>query len=314
MNSDRVMTLETSAIATAEDRIDTTFAGARIAEPKRGPRLVFSDLDGTLLDRDDYSWGAAQAGLEALAEGGVPLILVTSKTRVEVEALCPHLGVHDPFVFENGGGVFLPKEFDPAHLPNDPSFRVESRGCGRLLSWGGQYAALRRFLSERADRYGLRGFGDLTAEELAEWTGLSLDEAERAQRREFTEPFRFGGESRLASLAEEAISAGYRIVQGGRFHHLQAASATKGRAVRALVHAYSQLWGAMPYSLALGDAENDLPMLMEVDRAVWFGRPDAGPRPGSTAGLRCPSESGPAAWSREVLTFLARPLPGDKHV
>ena len=52
------------------------------------PKLVlFSDLDGTLLDAQTYSFEAAREALEVLHERDVPLVLVSSKTRLEIEPI-----------------------------------------------------------------------------------------------------------------------------------------------------------------------------------------------------------------------------------
>jgi mannosyl-3-phosphoglycerate phosphatase len=42
------------------------------------PFIVFSDLDGCLLDRRTYSAEAARPAVEALADAGVPLVLCSS--------------------------------------------------------------------------------------------------------------------------------------------------------------------------------------------------------------------------------------------
>ena len=48
------------------------------------PKLViFTDLDGCLLDRETYSFEPAQAALRLIREKKIPLVLVSSKTRVE---------------------------------------------------------------------------------------------------------------------------------------------------------------------------------------------------------------------------------------
>ena len=70
--------------------------------------LVFSDLDGSLLDHHDYSFGAALPAIEALRQRGVPLILCSSKTRAEIEPLRARLDNRDPFIVENGAAVFIP--------------------------------------------------------------------------------------------------------------------------------------------------------------------------------------------------------------
>ncbi|MCG7852909.1 MAG: HAD hydrolase family protein, partial [Methanosarcinaceae archaeon] len=47
--------------------------------------VVFTDLDGTLIDHDTYSYKAARPALAALKKQGIPLIFCTSKTRAEIE-------------------------------------------------------------------------------------------------------------------------------------------------------------------------------------------------------------------------------------
>jgi HAD superfamily hydrolase (TIGR01484 family) len=47
--------------------------------------VVFTDLDGTLLDHHTYEWTAARPALQRLTQTGTPCVFVTSKTRAEVE-------------------------------------------------------------------------------------------------------------------------------------------------------------------------------------------------------------------------------------
>lgn len=53
-----------------------------------GPRLLFTDLDGSLLDHHDYDWKPAEPWLDALRQAGVAVIPVTSKTRSELGSAC----------------------------------------------------------------------------------------------------------------------------------------------------------------------------------------------------------------------------------
>ncbi len=71
------------------------------------PKLVvFSDLDGTLLDHDAYSWDAAKPALDRLAERDIPVVLASSKTAREVEILQEQMGLSGrPAIVENGAGV-----------------------------------------------------------------------------------------------------------------------------------------------------------------------------------------------------------------
>ena len=67
--------------------------------------VVFSDLDATLLDAETYSWRSAEEAIDALKKREAAIILVTSKTLSEVVLLHEELGLEDPFIFENGGGI-----------------------------------------------------------------------------------------------------------------------------------------------------------------------------------------------------------------
>jgi len=42
--------------------------------------VVFSDLNGTLLDHETYDWTPAKPALDRLARQGCPVILSSSKT------------------------------------------------------------------------------------------------------------------------------------------------------------------------------------------------------------------------------------------
>ena len=72
--------------------------------------VVFTDLDGTLLDASTYSFEAARPALDALRQQDIPLVLVSSKTRAEIEPIRGRLKQVHPFITENGGGCLYPEQ------------------------------------------------------------------------------------------------------------------------------------------------------------------------------------------------------------
>ncbi len=64
--------------------------------------VVFTDLDGTLLDHNDYSFSAAEPALERLQQLAVPWVLNTSKTRAELMSLKQRLNNPWPLIVEVG--------------------------------------------------------------------------------------------------------------------------------------------------------------------------------------------------------------------
>ena len=175
--------------------------------------LVFSDLDGTLLDKQTYSWTPAAGAIRALAERGIPLILSSNKTLGEISEIGSSLGNAAPFIFENGAGAALP----PGSFPDRDGLEVWQGWLIKLF--GGDRAKVLRVLHHRrelGDRLG--GFDDWTVEEVAAVTGLDAESAARAKDRLATEPFLWrDAEDKWPAFAAAVEQQGLSLVSGGRF-------------------------------------------------------------------------------------------------
>ncbi|MBY6006334.1 HAD-IIB family hydrolase [Salipiger bermudensis] len=249
--------------------------------------IVFTDLDGTLLDHGDYSYSAAMPALDALRAQGIPLILASSKTAAEIAPLHDALGLGDwPIIVENGA-----QRVTPGADMHDRSV----------------YARLRRLLDDLpADlRTSYRGFGDMTDDEVAEITGLPLAGARLARLRNFTEPGIWSGdESDLAAFLAALEAKGIAARRGGRFLTLSFGG-TKAQQMAGIMADLGR-----DTAIALGDAPNDTEML-ETARYGVIIRNDHGQGipalPGETDGTIIRSEApGPAGWNACVLALLDR--------
>lgn len=261
--------------------------------------VVFSDLDGTLLDPESYGFDAALPALELLRAQEIPLVLCSSKTRREIDVYRQRLGNREPYIFENGGGICLPKGLFP--LPFTIATE-ESEEC-LVLPLGTPYRDLRRALSDLRREFGVgvTGFGDLTAAGVAELTGLPDSEADLARRREFDEPFVFDDpeEPRSHEFLRAIEAKGYHWTRGRFFHIL--GDNDKGRAARVLIDLYRRRLPGL-VTVGLGDAHNDLPLLRAVDVPVLMQRKDGT----HLEGLRSPrlvltTAPGPSGWNRAIL-------------
>ena len=267
--------------------------------------ILFTDLDGTLLDPANYSHAAAQEALDIIERRRVPLIFCTSKTRAEVEVLRRRLGNAHPFITENGGGVFIPHGYFPMRVPG--SLTVSHYHC---LALGRPYAELTAELDEIAAEVGagVVGFHQMSARDIARNTGLPLREAELARVREFDEPFFFAGTSQATEqkAAELAKLRGLQVVRGDRFWHLFGGS-DKGRAVRELARLYRDASHSRHRSVGLGNSTNDLPMLKAADVAVLLPKANGefdGEVLAQVPRIRRGSAPGPAGWNQAVLQIL----------
>jgi glycerate 2-kinase len=266
--------------------------------------IIISDLDGTLLDSLDYSCAAAGPALERVRMRRVPLVLCSSKTRAEIEVWRRRLENSDPFIAENGGAIYVPRGY--FSFP----FEAGESGDYQLIRFGLPYAEVRQHFVRLREQCGakVRGFADMTDEQVAAMTGLARDEAVLARQREFDEVFVFDGAPDAGFL--QAIEASGLYWTQGQFFHILGAH-DKGGAVRSLQALYRREYGAVT-SIGLGDSLNDLSLLQAVDRPVLVRHADGGfDQRIDVPGLLRTRLAGPAGWNEAVLQLLAsgEPVP-----
>jgi mannosyl-3-phosphoglycerate phosphatase len=265
--------------------------------------VVFTDLDGTLLDADTNSFAAALPSLLLIREKEVPLVICSSKTKREIEHYRRKLDSHHPFISENGGGIFIPPGyFDPAaHGPHPALAAGEGYQVIRL---GAQYTGLRRALKElQAEGFLIKGFGDMRPEEIAGITGMTVEEAEMAKERDFDEPFIVADSGpRMQELLHAIDSKGFHWTQG-KFLHLLGNS-DKGKAVSVLIDLFKEKYGEVA-TAAAGDGPNDIPMLERVDHAIIVQRRDGSYDSRITLPdvIRADG-AGPEGWNKAIMELI----------
>jgi mannosyl-3-phosphoglycerate phosphatase len=262
--------------------------------------LVFTDLDGTLLDHESYSFEPALPALAVLKDNNIPLIVCTSKTRAEIELIRVQLNNLHPFISENGGAIFIPRNYFlqmPHATREDADYSI--------IELGTPYSRLREVFNRIQSAFPgkLRGFGDSMPGEVAELCGLPLADAKLAMKRDYDEPFVVEGEMPFDVLQEMASHSQLQVTRGGRFYHLMGNN-DKGKAVHLLRDMYQNQSGH-PTTVALGDSLNDLPMLEVVDYPILLKKHDGSYDPSVTLdNLILSRSSGPSGWSETLLELL----------
>jgi mannosyl-3-phosphoglycerate phosphatase len=219
--------------------------------------IIFSDLDGTLLDTQTYSYAAASDALAKIKALQIPLILISSKTRAELMPLQRELGLTAPFVCENGAAIFWQKKshFNGKSLWQSQAFVPER---SYLLA---QLHELRK-----AHEFQFTGFNDCSLSELVDLTDLAPAQAELAAQREYTEPLLWRDTPERLELFKTAlIERGLHAEQGGRFLSVMG-KCDKSAAMAVLIERYRAQGPII--SMALGDSFNDEAMLQAADVAV----------------------------------------------
>lgn len=228
--------------------------------------LVFSDLDGTLLDAETYAFDEARDAIELLKSRKIPLIPCTSKTHAEVIDLRRDLNLTSPFIVENGSAIFFEQNYF-----HEPDVHISERDNFSYILLGKSYAEILAVLSGIKDKYhaGIKGFNDMTVEEVQYYTGMKPYEAQLAKKRLFSEPFVCDAEPEIIDqISRDARASGCRLLRGNRFFHLLGKS-DKGEAVKRLKKLYQKKYKTNDLKcIGIGDSMNDLEMLKAVDFPV----------------------------------------------
>lgn len=280
-------------------------------------QIIFTDLDGTLLDSETYSYEKSLAAINRLKENDIPIIFCSAKTRAEQEIYRRELGLVHPFIVENGGAIFIPRAYFP--FPFD-----YHKAVGDLLAieLAIPHSRVKKLLAKISDEndFRFRGFGDMSAAEVAEITGLNLEFAELAKHREYDEPVVIAvsqspehseGEAKQSRITPEDIDkflaklgeAGLNWAYGGRLYHVMGGG-DKGKAVEILSGLYRKMWGEIR-TVGLGNSLNDLPMLSQVDIPILVQKRDYSWEDINLPRLRKVQGVGPEGWSRAIVPILS---------
>lgn len=233
--------------------------------------VIFTDLDGTLLDHETYSVRGAVSALDLLARRNVDVVPVTSKTAAEIDPWMKILLLNGPYVSENGCGITIPADYFKT-LPDGVDF-VDGRWKIHLGARIGEVRdGLEKLSKELGFRY--RAFGQMGDEEIRSLTGLKGPEVSRCRQREYDEPFVFTSDTDTEKVQAAAARLGLKLTRGGRFFHMTG-GCHKGEAVSLLSKLYTGLSGTL-MTVGVGDSANDRPMFEVVDKPYLVQKPDGG--------------------------------------
>ncbi len=225
--------------------------------------LIFTDLDGTLLDHHDYNFRAALPALKQIHDKQIPLIINSSKTYAEIKAIRQQMHNNCAFAVENGAAVFIPEENS---APNDSAYQQ--------IILGSTIADIRTTLNQLREQYNyqFKGFSDFSIEQLMAETGLDEKQASEAKQRLASEPIKWlDSTDKRLEFEQHLQQQGLQLVKGGRFHHVM------GNNDKSLAMAWllNKLWQKQNFiTLALGDSPNDRKMLEQADYAAIIKQRD----------------------------------------
>jgi len=230
--------------------------------PELMKNLLFTDIDGTLIDHHTYSYAFAKKALKKLALNSVPVIFCSSKTFSEQVYLQKKLDINYPFIFENGSAVAIPKEFFPSITANRVNIS-ESHDMVVLTKKNSNDIGIALKKINTLFNLNCYGYSKSNDKEIAAKTGLHGKAVHRAKGRWFTESL--FSERPTQEALQVLESFGLCALQGGRFFTVQGKDVDKGKAVEVVIQLFQDLWGEKTTTIGIGDSLNDAPFLKVVD-------------------------------------------------
>jgi mannosyl-3-phosphoglycerate phosphatase len=256
--------------------------------------VFFTDIDGPLIDHNNYCHDGSIRGIEILKEKSIPLIAVSSKTYEEISFLMKKLHLNYSFAFENGSGI---------------AYYSEESGDYKLELDGPGLDAITAFMPEleRLSGKKLKSIITFSDAEIAGMTGLDINSASMAKKRLATLPFieeenTLLSDSEISDLNEILVEYNFHVTKGGRFNHLIPSDSGKGRAVKKIIEFYKDRFKDEILTAAAGDSLNDIPMLNSVDYSYVIKKLD-----GSFINFmsgKIMNSTGPAGFTEAVSDFI----------
>jgi mannosyl-3-phosphoglycerate phosphatase family protein len=250
-------------------------------------KVVFTDIDGTLVDINTAEYGKETDKLiRLIKERNIPLILTSAKTRLEQNKIREDLGISDPFIVENGGAIVIPKGYFPDYALRDIKYPLretqETKNGARdvnheiVVELGKPADYIRAKLSDIRKKYSInfRGVADISVEKLSNLALISREQAKRMAQRNYGETILQIQSEDIARFIKYVQEDGMKVIHGGRFFDVTVGT-DKGIAVGILKKLFKDKFHNNVTFFGIGDSTNDIPMLNLMDIPILVQRQDS---------------------------------------
>ncbi|MEM6262522.1 MAG: HAD-IIB family hydrolase [Bacteroidota bacterium] len=266
--------------------------------PQSSHTVVFSDLDGTLLDKHKRLLPEIKEAVQHLKAQDISLIFCSSKTRSEQELILAELDLEEPIIVENGSGIFIPHtyfNFEYAYQDTTPKFKVIELGVPSVV--------IRTIVSQAqqdADCF-LKSFYSESPDFIGAVTGLSDEAALRANVRDYSEVIVTNGHTpeHFMNFEQELHSQGLCMVRNTHYSSVIGIFSDEGRAVQLLGDLLRKKHGNI-LSVGIADCLDDYDMLAAVDLPFLVKDFSGNHAPISLEGLIKVEGKGPNGWLEAI--------------
>lgn len=233
-------------------------------------KVIFSDIDGTIVDITGKDYGNIDVFVKKIKDNHIPLVLCSAKTYEEQQNIRNKLGIDDPFIVENGGAIFIPKNYF-----KDISIKNKEIDGHNVIEIGTDAETIRNKLKRirRENNINFLMISDLSIEELSKVVDIPYEYAKRMAQRAHSETILEINEEDIARFKKEAKRHGLKVMHGGRYYGISIGN-DKGKAVDILLDLYKKNYNGKIASFGVGDSENDYYMLNRVDYPMLVQKAD----------------------------------------
>jgi mannosyl-3-phosphoglycerate phosphatase len=272
--------------------------------------VVFSDIDGTLIDIFTGQFNKTIKFMNQLREYGIPLILCSSKTEAEQIELRRRANVSDPFIVENGGAVIIPLGYFENMSNYESKYSVMETGNFQIIELGKPASQIKSALQKirASSQFKFKSLSDLSIDEISIVTKMSTDAVSRMIQRKYSETIVEIKNDDLPGFVTKVQDFGLKVIFGGRFFDITGGN-DKGTAVKILVDLYRRKYGGDVVFFGIGDSKNDESMLKFVDFPMLVQRPDGTWYDMKVDGLNKLNGIGPDGWIlgfNEIINYLKK--------
>ena len=272
-------------------------------------RVVFTGLDGVLLHPLTDSYSQALDSIRQLQEKGIPIVFCSLKTRTEQQSYRDELDIKSPFIVESGGAIFIPRDYFRLPFTYDRA----TQDCLVIELGIPLQEILKRLRKlEQGPNIQVTGFSDMTVEEIARDTALTLRLAEYAKQREYSEILSIKGKRKDIELTINSIKKlGFSCVSSGKFYEVTAGNDI-GKAIQILTALYKLNFGNT-LTTGIGVDENDTAMLAAVDRPILVQGQTGRWRKVKVKDIWRVRGVGPEGWNRAITELVTKQTKPDSR-
>jgi len=214
--------------------------------------IIFTDLDASLLHEETFSCAEIIDVLNTLLADGVLIIPNTSKTEVETRNVLKSLNLKTPFIVENGAKLCDIQCAFQSIGETDKEFGINASELGARIEKLGELS----FMSD------FQPITKLKPEKASQILGLTGSALEKALERSYSNLYQYLGPEFKIPFWHDALSnVGLNLAQGGRVFAVSGCH-DKATPIEWLSKKFVLMGQRLPKIIAIGDSNNDKPMLM----------------------------------------------------